>query len=159
MLIVADTSPLNYLVLVRADGVLPKLYQRVLIPPEVLVELTQQGSPAEVKAWAASPPHWLEVRAPASVDASLIALLDPGEAAAISLAKEIHADRLLIDDRDGREIARSLGLRVAGTLAVLRDAGRSGLLDLRTAFDQLKKTSFRADDALYNQLLKDAELG
>jgi predicted nucleic acid-binding protein len=157
MLIVADTSPLNYLVLVQADSALPKLYQRVLIPPEVLKELRQEGAPPEVKAWADSPPNWLEVRAPTSIDPSLTALLDLGEASAISLAKEIHADRLLIDDRDGRQIARNLGLYVAGTLAVLRDAARGGLVDLRAVFERLKRTSFRADEELYAQLLKDIE--
>ena len=63
MLIVADTSPLNYLVLIGADPVLPGLYGRILIPPEVLWELRDDAGPQAVRDWAADPPQWLEVRA------------------------------------------------------------------------------------------------
>ena len=71
MLIVADTSPLNYLVLIDAVHVLPSLYGRILIPPEVLDELRDESGPKAVQAWAASSPQWLEVRKPASVDMTL----------------------------------------------------------------------------------------
>lgn len=153
MLIVADTSPINYLILVEADGVLPKLYGRVLIPTQVRDELLAESAPEQVRTWAASPPNWLDVRSPASVDSSL--QLDPGEAAAISLAQEVKADRLLMDDRDGRAIAASLGLKVAGTLAVIRDAAAQQLLDLPMVLERLKGTTFRAAPSLYQQLLDD----
>jgi predicted nucleic acid-binding protein len=38
--IVADTTPLNYLILVRAVDVVPRIYGRVLIPPSVYAELS-----------------------------------------------------------------------------------------------------------------------
>ena len=41
MIVVADTTPLNYLVLIEAVQLLPRLYQRVLIPPAVRDELTR----------------------------------------------------------------------------------------------------------------------
>lgn len=151
MLIVADTSPVNYLILVKADGVLPKLYGRVLIPTQALNELLATSAPERVRIWAASPPNWLDVRSPLDIDSSL--QLDPGEAAAISLAREVKADRLLMDDRDGREIAISLGLKVAGTLAVIRDAAEQQLLNLPSVLDQLKNTTFRAAPLLYQKLL------
>jgi predicted nucleic acid-binding protein len=65
-------------------------------------------------------------------DPSLRAL-DPGERAAIILAEEIHADLLLIDDREGVAAAREKGFRVAGTLTVLAMAGERGLLSLPDA--------------------------
>ena len=83
--------------------------------------------------------------------------LDSGERAAIALAQELAADRLLIDERDGREIAARLGIPIAGTLAVLRDAATAGLLDLNSAFDRLKQTSFRASPRLFTQILEDFE--
>ena len=52
--VVADTSPLNYLVLIGEIGILPRLYGRVLIPAEVFDELTESGTPPEVVVWAAS---------------------------------------------------------------------------------------------------------
>jgi len=38
--VVADTSPVNYLVLIDCIDVLRRLYARVVIPDEVLSELT-----------------------------------------------------------------------------------------------------------------------
>ena len=49
--IVADTTPLNYLVLIQAADILPKLYRTVLIPPAVKAELAHANTPAIVRAW------------------------------------------------------------------------------------------------------------
>ena len=155
MLIVADTSPLNYLILIESAEVLPRLYGRIIIPPEVLGELRHAGSPQAVRVWCASTPQWLEVRTALTVDTTLP--LDPGERAAIALAQELRADRLLIDERDGRAIAVRLGIPIAGTLAVLRDAATAGLIDLRSAFDRLKRTTFRASPTLFAEILADFE--
>ncbi len=124
MIIVADTSPLNYLVQLEAVEVLPKLYGHIVIPREVMDELLQLDAPAVVQLWAQSAPRWLELRKPISIDLSLP--IDLGEAAAISLAKELRADRLLMDDRDARDVAIRMGIPVAGTLAVLKDAALAG---------------------------------
>lgn len=155
MVIVADTSPLNYLILIEAVHVLPTLYGRIIIPPEVLGELGAAAAPPVVRKWTSSTPAWLEVRAARDVDQALP--LDAGERAAIALAKELSADRLLIDDREGREVASRLGIPVAGTLAVLRDAATDGLIVLATALDRLRHTTFRAAPQLYDAVLSDFE--
>ena len=54
--------------------------------------------------------------------------MGPGEAETIVLAKELGADLILIDDEKPREVARQLGLKVAGTVAILVRAWRKGLL-------------------------------
>ena len=59
--IVSDTTPLNYLVLIDAVDLLPRLYQRVLIPPAVRDELTRPKTPETVRLWMIQPPSWLEV--------------------------------------------------------------------------------------------------
>ena len=61
MLVIADTSPLHYLVLIEHTAVLPSLFGRVVIPPVVAVELQRPRTPAPVRAWMASPPAWLEM--------------------------------------------------------------------------------------------------
>lgn len=155
MLVVADTSPLNYLVLVGAEGVLPRLYGRVLVPPQVRDELLHERTPELVRRWASAPPEWLEVRRPASVEAR--PELDEGEAAAIALAQEVRADRLLIDEREGRAAASRLGIAVAGTLAVLVDAADAKLIDLRSTLQQLQLTTFRASPALFSETLRQHE--
>src|SRR6266576_635709 len=58
--IVADTTPLNYLVLIQAANILPKLYRTVLIPPAVQAELAHANTPTIVRAWISRPPKWLE---------------------------------------------------------------------------------------------------
>ncbi len=122
--IVADTTPLNYLVLIEAAEILPRLYERVLIPPAVKDELNHPNAPDRVRAWIAQPPSWLNVVSlKLPVPAPGLAHLDAGKCEAIALASEQEAMLLLLDDRDGAVAARSHGLRVIGTLGVL-DSGR-----------------------------------
>jgi len=117
--IVADTTPLNYLVLIQAADILPNLYRRVLIPPAVKAELAHANTPAIVRAWISQPPQWLEVVSLKLPVDSALAHLDAGEREAISLASELQATLLLMDERDGVTIARHRGLKVIGTLAAL----------------------------------------
>jgi len=60
MLVVADSSPLHYLVLIEAIEVLPALYSRVIAPPAVMEELSHPRTPHAVRVWIAQPPAWLE---------------------------------------------------------------------------------------------------
>jgi predicted nucleic acid-binding protein len=78
--------------------------------------------------------------------------LDAGETEAISLAGEVHADVLLIDERAGREEALRRGLKVAGTLSILDDAGQAGLLKSDEAIAALQQTSFRVSQAVLSQI-------
>jgi uncharacterized protein len=79
-------------------------------------------APTEVRARAYAPPLWLEERQVERVDESLAAELGPGEREAITLALEVRADVLLIDERAGRKEAEERNIKVAGTLAVLLQA-------------------------------------
>lgn len=158
MIVVSDTSPLQYLILLEAEFVLPALYGRVAIPAEVLAELRADGSPARVQHWLNSLPAWLEVhpstrvRPPAGIHA--------GEAAAIGLAEALKADLLLMDDKDGRHYAEGRGLRVTGLLGVLRDAGNQRLLDFKAKVHQLEaETNFRMSPWLRDRLLREGEGG
>jgi predicted nucleic acid-binding protein len=62
MIVVADSSPLNYLVLIGEADVLYRLYGHVLIPQAVLSELQHPGAPAAVVEWIKGCPAWLEIR-------------------------------------------------------------------------------------------------
>jgi predicted nucleic acid-binding protein len=61
MKVVTDASPLNYLVLINAEHVLPKLFGEVLAPAAVIEELTHVRTPTKVREWASAPPTWLRV--------------------------------------------------------------------------------------------------
>ena len=82
--------------------------------------------------------------------------LDTGEEDAIALAIELHADLILMDDRDGILVARSKGFRVAGTLGILAMAAAHGLLNLAEAFDHIKRTSFYYQQEVMDQFLNEA---
>ena len=153
MIVVADTSPLRYLVLIQHIDVLPALYGRVLVPPAVIAELAHEHTPEIVRSWLSEPPEWLHVQPPTKLVTSERSTLGLGEQQAICLAEELSADALLIDDRDGRREAERRRLPVLGTLRVLADAAEHGLLDLGGAFDRLAHTNFRADEQLVHRLL------
>src|SRR5437879_12393931 len=78
--IVADTTPLSYLVLIQAADILPKLYRTVLIPPAVKAELAHANTPAIVRAWISQPPPWLDVVSLKLPVDSALAHLDAGHA-------------------------------------------------------------------------------
>ncbi len=152
-IIISDTSPLHYLVLIGESQVLPALYVRIIIPQKVLEELRQPNTPAVVQAFANAPPSWLEVRTISSPPDSSLDNLDPGEREAIALALELQANTLLIDDLAGREAALLHGLEIVGTMGVLYAAAEAGLCELKDAFGKLRQTNFRASAALYQSFL------
>lgn len=154
MLVIADTGPVNYLLLIGHLDILPTLFGTVILPSAVRDELADIGSPPLVRDWIAVPPPWLDVRAtPSDRGTAALIALDPGEAAAISLAIELRADLLLMDDREGVIAARREGFTVTGTLGVLRLAAERRLLDLGEAFSRLKRTNFRIRQEIMDELL------
>jgi predicted nucleic acid-binding protein len=83
--IISNTTPINYLVLIDQINVLRHLYAHVMIPQAVFGELQDEGTPGKVKAWVASHPEWLEVRTVSAPLDPMLASLDVGEREAISL--------------------------------------------------------------------------
>lgn len=151
---VADTSPLNYLVLIGAIDMLPRLFEAVIVPGAVEAELLHARAPAAVRRWAAAPPPWLRVAhaLPPPAGAGLDHL-DAGERAVIALALSLQPDFVLIDERAGVAAARAQGLEVLGTLGLLDRAARAGLIDLSGAVAALKATNFHAPPSLFEALL------
>src|SRR3954465_4918150 len=118
MIVVSDTSPLNYLVLIDLQHILPDLFERILIPAAVRDELQSAGAPDAIARFMAAAPEWLETREVSEVDPKL-QYLDRGEREAITLAASLSAGSVLIDEKKGRLVARERGLAVSGTLGVL----------------------------------------
>ena len=122
MIVIADSTPLHYLILIRQTDLLPRLFDRILIPPAVFDELQQQGTPDLVRRWLVTAPSWLQVHALRSPPDPALDYLDAGEREAIALAEEVQADQLLLDDADARREATRRSLPFIGTLGVLREA-------------------------------------
>ncbi|MGC1647913.1 MAG: hypothetical protein WA741_18990, partial [Candidatus Sulfotelmatobacter sp.] len=116
MIVVADTSPINYLILIEEIDILRQMYGTVVIPPAVRRELLRPSAPEIVRRYIGQLPAWLEVRSPSNPPELSLVALDPGERDAIMLATELHADQLIVDDRQGRNEARKRGIPVMGTL-------------------------------------------
>ena len=150
-LVIADTGPVNYLILIGQIDLLPRLFQRVILPTAVKEELDDIGAPVAVRAWIGSHPAWLEIM---ETPGPGPATLDEGESAAIALAISLRADLVLIDERRGVEVARSQGLRVTGTLGLLELAAQSGLVDFTEAAERLRLTTFRSPEALIETMLR-----
>ena len=158
MVVVADSSPLNYLVLIEAIDLLHRLYGRIVIPQQVLIELIDPAAPYEVSKWARILPGWVDVRSVPPNEDPALSHLDPGEQAAILLAQSEAGALLLIDDAAGRLEASRRGILNTGTLGVLRAAALTDLVDLRSVLARLLETNFRVSMTLVQDLLaEDAE--
>jgi predicted nucleic acid-binding protein len=153
MIVIADTTPLNYLVLIDRADLLPQLFGRVLIPPAVFNELNQPEASDQVRDWLGNPPAWLQVQSLLSPPDSSLDHLDAGEREAIALAEEVKADQLLIDEAEARREAARRNLAFMGTLGVLRLAARLDLIDLPSDLARLQQTTFYIDPELIGSLL------
>jgi predicted nucleic acid-binding protein len=155
-LVVSDSGPLIALGTTGRLALLRDLYGEVLLPREVFEEVAGQGAdePGAPEVRAAT---YLTVAA-APGDPLQVALrseLDAGEAAALSLAKRVGADLVLIDERKGRLVAHRLGFRVRGTVGVLLDAKTAGLvLSVRDALVELRAAGVWMSDSLFEEALR-----
>ena len=138
-LVVADTSPLRYLVQIGQIDLLPRLFEEIFLSSVVADELRHPSAPPAVRVY---------------VDDPALEALDRGERSAIALGLSLRADLILIDDRKGAAAALNKGFEVTGTLGVLDLAAERGLVDLVDAFDRLKRTNFRYRQELFEVLLK-----
>lgn len=121
MIVVSDTSPLTALLMVGQAEILSRLFGEVIIPKAVEAELLRSHP---------TPPDWLRVRlvSDGAKAGRYAQSVDRGEAEAIALAEELHADHLLIDERKGRRLAQQQGVPVVGLLGVVLMAKRAGLI-------------------------------
>jgi len=154
VIVVADTTPLNYLILIAQIELLPALYSRVLIPQAVYLELQQAGTPRIVRDWAIHPPVWIEVRAASLVQNPTLNDLDAGEREAIQLALDSGIGTILMDESDGRRAALLHRLKVTGTAAIIEKAAQIGLIDFRSTFARLEQTNFRLSASIREEFLK-----
>ena len=158
--VVADSSPLVYLARLGRLELLRLLYSEVLIPDAVWREVAVEGRDfTEGRALlAAVSAGWIRIEscAPAAAaEEPLLQRLDDGEREAITLAIRLRA-LLIIDEAAGRAAATKLGVKLTGTLGVLVQATRRGLVPrLETELDRLMvETNFRCADELITDALK-----
>jgi predicted nucleic acid-binding protein len=156
MIVISDTTPLNYLILIDRAVVLKQLYEIVILPYAVLNEMLAPGTPEIVRQWILDKPDWIEVREVSLTTDVDIEQIEAGEREAILLAEYLSADLVLLDDLRARQVAKTRGLSVVGTLGILADASRRGLIDIHDTIAALRETNFRVSDKLIESLLDPA---
>ena len=88
MIVVSDTTPLNYLVLSVRPMCYPRCWGPVYAPSAVIKELWQGEAAEAVQSWASEPPSWLSVQDPAHANSAL--KLGPGEAAGDGIGRGVE---------------------------------------------------------------------
>jgi uncharacterized protein len=148
--VVADTSPLIAVHQLGQLSLLQRIFGEIYVPPAVAREVNP-GMPAL--------PSWIVVRTLAQPIALeiLCASLGAGESEALSLALEVKAELVVVDDRPARRLALNLGLPVAGTAGVLVRAKRLGFIpEVRPLLDEIIRRGFRLSPAIREKALADA---
>jgi hypothetical protein len=158
VIVVSDTSPLRALQVLTLVPVLEYLYQQVIVPPAVKRELDVDVAGLGGFPFERYPFIRIATPSASSRLSDLRRDVDEGEAEAIALAIELRAPLLLVDDLDGREIARRLGLRTRGVLGVLVQAKESRLCGaLWPLIQRLQaEMDFHLSDAIVDVILEQA---
>lgn len=155
MIIVSNTSPIIALKSVDKLHLLEDVFQEVIIPRGVSEELSKGESSLQ----RVRDESWIkERRVKDQLALEILTLfLDRGEAEAIILAKEISADRLLIDEKAGRNVSKRLKLKIIGTLGILLLAKEERLIpQIAETIDKLKENNFWIGKEVEQQILRKA---
>ena len=156
--VVSNSSPLIHLSRIGRLYLLQELFNEVIIPCAVYKEVVEEGM-GQPGALEVKNAPWIKVLPikNKSMKTLLMTFLDEGEAEAIILALETGAELLLIDEREGRQHAKKLGLRVAGTVGILLKAKRIGLISsVKNDIEKLKDAGFRISKDVENEILRRA---
>ncbi len=129
MIIVSDTTAISSLHKIQQLHLLQSIFGVVIIPQQVFDELKFFELKDLSFNWSEKYP-WIKTETVTdnTLLDSLSENLDEGEAAAIALTIELHADLLLIDERQGRKIALERKLNIIGVVGVIEIAKRKNLL-------------------------------
>lgn len=155
--IVADSSPLIGLARIGQLHLLRRSARRTLIPPAVWDEITVQGHDAPGAREVEQAASWIGIQAPDSAPVAALALVvDQGEAEAIALAQGTERSLLLVDDAKARRVAQQLGLRLVGTVGLLRRATKAGwITELRPQLEALQRNGIYIRQKLIDVVLQD----
>jgi predicted nucleic acid-binding protein len=144
-IVVSDSTCLIGLERIHRLDLLPAVFERVWIPPVVAEEFGQSLP-------------WLHLKAPVNTDLveSFETMVDPGEAAAIALARELHCE-VILDDRRARQLAKAHHVPHLGLLGLLLRAKQKGCLDrIRPAIEALRAQGFFLSDEVVVEALRRA---
>ncbi len=160
MLVASNTSPILNLAIIGRLDLLRRQFGEILIPQAVFEELrTEEDLPGSQAMRKAAREEWVRVQT--VISQPLVQVLrrelDKGEAEAIALASELQAERILLDEREGRRVAKSLRMKVTGLLGIALRAQYDGeISSVSEIIEELcAKAGFRIDAKLVSDVLKE----
>lgn len=144
-IILPDTSCLIFLGKIGELTILKNLYNRTIVTQEVAVEHIDPL------------PEWIEIQAPNEIryQKVLEQTVDRGEASLMVLALELRDCVVSIDDLRARKVAKTLDLRLTGTLGIVHKAKMAGLISsAKETLEKLKRVDFRISEKVEKELLR-----
>lgn len=161
MVIVSNTSPLLNLAIIGRLNLIKQQFGQIIIPQAVLKELRLTESlPGSELLRKAYHDQWLQVQS--VTNKNLVKILqrelDQGEAEAIALAIELAADQLLLDEQEGRKIARTFDLNITGILGIILKAKKAGQISsIKQLLNELNyQANFRIAPNLVTKILQES---
>lgn len=158
MIVVSNATPLIALAKIDRLDLLQELFGTIVIPRAVYEEVVAHA-PHRPGAAKIRQAHWIRTQAPTDQTKVnyLRADLDWGEAEALVLAEELHADWVLLDETKARLAAQLLGLRFTGTVGLLLLTKRVGkVAAIRPLLDELKAKQCHLSEKVYWAVLEQA---
>ncbi len=142
-IVIADASCLIALDNINEIDLLQKLYQQIIVTPQVADEVGE------------SLPGWVDQIS--STNTSLIEQLSKslelGEATSIALALEISDCLLIIDEKKGRREAKKRGINVTGTFGIVMQGIDQGLIkDPDTIIKRIQMAGFWISEILKDEM-------
>lgn len=157
-LVVSDTSPLLNLALIDRLDLLEIQFSGVTVPRQVWSELTEGNDGLEPLRGLRDDGVLRIVEVERSdLFVEIVHELDLGETAAICYAVEHDADLVLLDERDGRRVARRHDLDITGVIGILLRGSKTGEIDLESELDALREAGFWISDDLYARVLSESD--
>lgn len=161
MPVISNTSPLLNLAIIDHLFLLPEQFGQIYIPPAVFTELKiNQDLPGSRALEAAVNQGWLISQV---VENTLLVNLlrrdlHQGESEAIALAVECSANKILLDEKEARQVARALGLSTIGILGILlKGWNESRIPSIKAVTERLQQeANFRIAPALLAQVLEES---
>jgi predicted nucleic acid-binding protein len=144
MAIVVDTSCLITLSKIGKVELLNEVFPELVVPGAVEEEFGYE-LPKFLRVVAVKDKDFLEFGTSS---------LGPGESEVLTLAVELNADGVIIDEKKGRREAKKLGLKVLGTLGLLLLAKKGGLIDdLENMVNKIVENGFYISDSKIKEVL------
>jgi len=153
MILVADASALIALATCDSLALLEAIFGDVLVPEAVHNEVTSFEKPQSVRlqAYLKGKVRPVDMQHYVYLDA----FADAGETQAMLLYKEMAADFLLIDDKRGRRVAKINQIKTIGSLGVLLQAKRAGLIPcIAPLIEQIAASPFFMRETLIQSVLE-----